>query len=148
MKLFESVPQTSQCIFKTTFGGLLYYNVTPERVEIAARWVLTAIVLGCWLRQTRLPCFASERTFLFVSGPHRLEMAWSCWFVGGRRSGRFPPSTQIVRKIRVHEKQLSSAPGWWKAIRALARAPQGHQGWKPGFQGGRCSWQRFPRAAG
>lgn len=42
--------------------------------------------------------------------------------MGGRRSGRFPPSTQIVRKIRVHEKQLSSAPGRWKAIRALARA--------------------------
>lgn len=36
MKLFQSVPKTSQCIFKTTAGGLLYYNVTPERVEIAA----------------------------------------------------------------------------------------------------------------
>lgn len=57
--------------------------MTPERAEIAARWVLLAIVLGCWLRKTGLPCFTSERTFLFISGPHRLEMARGCWFVGG-----------------------------------------------------------------
>lgn len=30
MKLFESVPKTSRCIFKTTVGGLLYYNSDPR----------------------------------------------------------------------------------------------------------------------
>lgn len=75
--------------FRTTARGLLYYNMTPEGVQIAARWVLLVIVLGCWLRKTGPPCSTSERAFLFILGPHRLEMLWDCYLSVGRGWGCF-----------------------------------------------------------
>lgn len=89
--------------------------MTPERVQIAVRWVLLAIVLGCWLRKTGLPCSTSERAFLFILEPRRLETLWGCylWVEGGevRVLFFFPPPTQIVRKLRVHKEQLSGVVG-------------------------------------
>lgn len=118
MKLLEPASKNKPMHFKTTAGGLLYYNVTPERVQIAVRWVLLAIVLGCWLRKTGPPCSTSERAFLFILEPRRLETLWGCylWVEGGVRGEVrvfvfFPLPTQIVRKLRVHKEQLSGAVG-------------------------------------
>lgn len=89
------------------------------------RWVLLAIVLGCWLRKTGLPCFTSERAFLFISGPHRLETAWGCRFVGrSGGGGRFPSSTQILRKLRLMRSSFLMPRDGWRWQRSHQCSPQ------------------------